>query len=547
MSNLFIISLICYILCQCYSLKNFLGCKPSKTFKMSSKLYSTMMEPELNVRKDAKEKQFDWNKQWYPIAVEEYVDSSKAHNIMFLGNNCVLWNSNGTWSFLDDKCPHRGVPLSEGRVESNGELLCSYHAWTFDKEGQCTSIPQTESKLKEDTIKTSTKACVKQYPLRIEQGLIWAWGESGHINSDVFLEAAIKQPRLIEELTDHEYAGRILPVTYNYRDLPYGWDMFLENVLDPAHVVVSHHGIVGNRYNDPAHLKVTKVLSRSEIPVKEGGELIEGHEEDAGFKHIIEMPSRKESILGEKGNVDSNDFRPPCLQKITTEYPSGAKLILALYATPTKPGYCRHIGAQVLIKDKEGKVPKGLGMFALPMPKWLLHSTASLFLHQDQVFLHHQERTLYEDGYAFGDFSNDPILASKVSSDPAIYAKSYYMPNEHDKQITALRRWIHNKAGGGVPWGKAALIQGLPKRLNDDDLYDVHEAHTSTCSICTTARKNMLRLRNLAALTAGMGFVLIQNKAMKIATTIFASLASVIIHKLQKMLVTFKTSHQDNN
>jgi phenylpropionate dioxygenase-like ring-hydroxylating dioxygenase large terminal subunit len=26
-----------------------------------------------------------------------------------------------------------------------------------------------------------------------------------------------------------------------------GWDMFMENVLDPAHVVVSHHNIIGNR------------------------------------------------------------------------------------------------------------------------------------------------------------------------------------------------------------------------------------------------------------------------------------------------------------
>jgi hypothetical protein len=26
-----------------------------------------------------------------------------------------------------------------------------------------------------------------------------------------------------------------------------GWDMFMENTLDPAHVPVSHHNIVGNR------------------------------------------------------------------------------------------------------------------------------------------------------------------------------------------------------------------------------------------------------------------------------------------------------------
>jgi hypothetical protein len=51
-----------------------------------------------------------------------------------------------------------------------------------------------------------------------------------------------------------------------------------------------------------------------------------------------------------------HDFRPPCLNKIERVSADGAKLILALYATPTRPGYCRHIGAQVLVKSKEGKV-----------------------------------------------------------------------------------------------------------------------------------------------------------------------------------------------
>ena len=61
------------------------------------------------------------------------------------------------------------------------------------------------------------------------------------------MEAALKQPRLIEELSDPAYEGRIDKIHWNFRDIPYGWDMFMENVLDPAHVPVSHHNIIGNR------------------------------------------------------------------------------------------------------------------------------------------------------------------------------------------------------------------------------------------------------------------------------------------------------------
>ena len=101
------------------------------------------IEPELK----ANSKIFDWGKQWYPVAVEEFTDKAKPHKFMFMGNDIVIWNDGKQWRAFEDSCPHRGVPLSEGRVEANGELLCAYHAWKFDGEGKCTSIPQTLTKV----------------------------------------------------------------------------------------------------------------------------------------------------------------------------------------------------------------------------------------------------------------------------------------------------------------------------------------------------------------------------------------------------------------
>lgn len=49
----------------------------------------------------------------------------------------VLWcDGAGDWHAFEDKCPHRGVALSEGRIEA-GQLQCSYHGWLFD--GACVS------------------------------------------------------------------------------------------------------------------------------------------------------------------------------------------------------------------------------------------------------------------------------------------------------------------------------------------------------------------------------------------------------------------------
>jgi len=113
------------------------------------------------------EKQFNWEQQWYPLAVEEFTDKSKPNKVMLLGNDVVLWFDGTKWCTFDDSCPHRGVPLSEGRVEKSGELLCAYHAWRFDGSGHCTAIPQSESKEKEKVL--CSKTCVPSYPTQVIQ------------------------------------------------------------------------------------------------------------------------------------------------------------------------------------------------------------------------------------------------------------------------------------------------------------------------------------------------------------------------------------------
>jgi nitrite reductase (NADH) small subunit len=41
-----------------------------------------------------------------------------------------LFLHNGTYSAIDDVCPHMGASLSDGYVE-NGTVTCPWHAWRF--------------------------------------------------------------------------------------------------------------------------------------------------------------------------------------------------------------------------------------------------------------------------------------------------------------------------------------------------------------------------------------------------------------------------------
>src|SRR5881296_3813596 len=60
---------------------------------------------------------------------------------MVAGRPIVIYRDrDGVPAALADRCPHRGTPLSLGRVTGAG-IQCGYHGWTFDCEGRCRVVP----------------------------------------------------------------------------------------------------------------------------------------------------------------------------------------------------------------------------------------------------------------------------------------------------------------------------------------------------------------------------------------------------------------------
>ncbi len=47
------------------------------------------------------------------------------------GKEIALFNVDGTFHAIDNECPHRGGPLSEGEIEGC-IVTCPWHAWQFD-------------------------------------------------------------------------------------------------------------------------------------------------------------------------------------------------------------------------------------------------------------------------------------------------------------------------------------------------------------------------------------------------------------------------------
>ena len=61
--------------------------------------------------------------------------------VKILDENIVIFRtSKGQVVAMEDRCPHRFLPLSMGKLFED-EIQCGYHGITYNCEGQCVRIP----------------------------------------------------------------------------------------------------------------------------------------------------------------------------------------------------------------------------------------------------------------------------------------------------------------------------------------------------------------------------------------------------------------------
>ena len=77
---------------------------------------------------------------WHPVAWSYEVADTPLGVTLLDEPLVVVRRPTGEITVFADACPHRGAPLSFGRIEG-AELVCAYHGWRFGLDGAATCVP----------------------------------------------------------------------------------------------------------------------------------------------------------------------------------------------------------------------------------------------------------------------------------------------------------------------------------------------------------------------------------------------------------------------
>jgi len=162
---------------------------------------------------------------WHPVARTDDVPEGSIRPAKLLDEDLVLWRIHGEVKVWQDLCVHRGTRLSLGYLEGD-ELVCAYHGWTYNSEGECVRFPAHPDQ------KPPPKARVRTYRATERYGLVWAClgGNPGVV------------PRF-DEWDDPSFR-KIQCGPYRYKASA---TRAVENFLDVAHLPFLHSGMLGDK------------------------------------------------------------------------------------------------------------------------------------------------------------------------------------------------------------------------------------------------------------------------------------------------------------
>ncbi|VAI50591.1 unnamed protein product [Triticum turgidum subsp. durum] len=280
---------------------------------------------------------------------------------------------------------HRLAKLSEGQLV-DGKLECLYHGWQFDGEGKCVKIPQLP-----EGAKIPRNACARNYEVRDSQGVVWVW------MSPATPPDAKKLPWF------EPYARPGFTDLSTVHELPYDHSILLENLMDPAHVPISHDRTDWTAKREDAQPLAFEVAERT-------ARGFAGHwwrERAPHLRNLLRFEAP--CVLTNTLEFVDKDGREQCFsaQFLCRPAGQGKSMLLVRFGSTARSPLLR------------------------VLPKWYFHQNACKVFEQDMGFLSSQ---------------NEVLLREKVPT-----KELYLNLRSSDTWVAEYRRWM-DRAGHGMPY-----------------------------------------------------------------------------------------------
>ena len=161
---------------------------------------------------------------WYVAGLSHEFPPQQLQGQVIAEKPLVLWRTAaGVVAAFDERCCHKRMPLSAGRLIETDLLECAYHGLCYDLAGQCVRVPSHPDG------RIPPQARLRPFPVIEQDGLVWVW------TGDPAKAEAVRPPRLPEIADPAWERADTGPMAVPANSL-----LLIENLLDISHFYPLH-------------------------------------------------------------------------------------------------------------------------------------------------------------------------------------------------------------------------------------------------------------------------------------------------------------------
>ncbi len=189
----------------------------------------------------ALEMQRIWGRSWIYVGHESQIANAGDYYATTIGSQPVILSRDhdGQFHVLFNRCAHKGAQLVGERCGQVKEFRCCYHAWRFDLDGRCLSIPLEAGYADAGLTKDHPDASVKKVPRYASyRGFVFASLSTDGPDLESWLGGVASS---IDNMVDRAPAGEleVVPGVMRYEH-DSNWKFFVENLNDMMHPMIVH-------------------------------------------------------------------------------------------------------------------------------------------------------------------------------------------------------------------------------------------------------------------------------------------------------------------
>jgi phenylpropionate dioxygenase-like ring-hydroxylating dioxygenase large terminal subunit len=164
---------------------------------------------------------------WYIAGWADELAEGRLLPRTFLNEQVVMFrDSKGILQALQDRCPHRFVPLHLGHLMGD-RIQCAYHGLSFDCTGACVHNPHGNGVIPK-------AARVRAYPMEERHGFAWIWmGDPDRADPSLISDFSAMNP-------ESAHIGK------SYLRVKANYVLETDNILDLSHIQFLHSSSLGS-------------------------------------------------------------------------------------------------------------------------------------------------------------------------------------------------------------------------------------------------------------------------------------------------------------